>query len=486
MMRVHFIGIGGVGVSALAEIALARGDIVSGSDRSSNAITERLALRGAHVSIGHSRDLIRQIRPDLVVYSAAIAETNPERQAAAVLGIPSMSRAQYLGMLMDQAPSPRIAIAGTHGKTTTTCMVGAALVHLGYDPTVLIGGDFAPFGGNTRIGTGPFVTEACEAFRSFLDLRADIAVVTNVETDHLDCYGDMAGVLNAFQAFVGGIREGGTLVLWADDPHAGRLRAVAASHGLRALGYGIGQGSDRAIWAENVRETPAGVAAAMFAVPDECDSGAEPGSGADTGRALGELAMRVPGGHNILNALAALGVATACGADISAAIEGLRGFGGVERRFEVLGTKNGVAVVDDYAHHPTEIAATISAARGAYPGRRLIAVFQPHLYSRTRDLLEGFALALAKADCVIVAGIYAAREEPIPGVGPTLLAGRIARAAPDMTVLVEPDKASIPDAVRTIARPGDVLLILGAGDIRQAGEAFLSGGHIAEKGGPAA
>ncbi len=475
-MRVHFIGIGGVGVSALAEVALARGDIVSGSDRSASPITDRLERRGAHVAIGHSADIIRETRPELVVYSAAIPETNPERAAAKADAIPTMSRSRYLGLLMDQAAPPRIAIAGTHGKTTTTCMVGSVLTHLGLDPTVLIGGDYAPFGGNTRPGHGPVVTEACEAFRSFLDLRPDIAVITNVEKDHLDCYGDLDGVVAGFTAFIAGMRPGGTLVLWADDPRAPLLRTTAEAHGLGVLGYGIGSGPDRAVWAECIEETAEGVTATVLDVPEMSD-----GRSPIRPAASAALKMHVPGVHNVLNALAAIGVAKACQARLVDAAAALNGFGGVERRFEILGTRAGVTVVDDYAHHPTEIAATIAAARGAFPGRRLIVVFQPHLYSRTRDLLDEFAVALSGADCVIVAGIYAAREDPIPGVTPTLLADRLAREAPDKTVLVEADKKLIPDVVERISMPGDVLLVVGAGDIREAGEAFLKRATVREE-----
>jgi UDP-N-acetylmuramate--alanine ligase len=476
-MRIHFIGIGGVGVSALAEVALSRGIEVSGSDRSPNAITERLEARGARIFPGHYPEVIADVKPDLVVYSTAVSETNPEMLAVRAAAIPALTRSQFLGQLMEQSRAPKVAIAGTHGKTTTTCMVGMALVNAGLDPTVLVGGDFAPFHGNVRLGGGPFVTEACEAFRSFLDLHPDIAVITNVESDHLDCYGDFEGVLGGFRAFVAGMHSGGALVLWSDDPHAGALMEEARAHGLRVLGYGLGDAGNRTLCADNLAETGSGMRARI-----RLASGEDATDASAHWEDVGALQLGVPGRHNVLNALAALGAAMACGADPEVALAGLQGFGGVERRFQVLGERDGVTVVDDYAHHPTEIAATIAAARGAYPGRRIIAVFQPHLYSRTRDLLDEFAEALASADAVVVAGIYAAREEPIPGVSPSLLTGRIAARAPRITLLTEPDKRLIPAAVERIARPADVLLVLGAGDIREVAEGYLAMGDKAEGG----
>lgn len=465
-MRIHFIGIGGVGVSALGEVALARGDRVTGSDRSASPITARLAAHGAGVTIGHCADAVRAAAPDLVVYSAAISDANPELAVAREAGIPVMSRAQYLGRLMDEAAGPTGAIGGSHGKTTTTCMLASALVAADLDPTALIGGDYAPFDGNVRIGAGPFVTEACEAFRSFLELRPDVAIVTSVDADHLDCYGTLDGVIAGFLDFVGGVRPGGTVVVCREGPNVDIVAARAAALGLQVVTYGFAShliaSVSPTITAEHYTDE-AGVASADIVL-----------SGKD-GRSVpvGRVVLGMPGRHNILNGLAALGAAIACGADPAKALQGLQGFGGVERRFQVLGERNGVVVVDDYCHHPTEIAATIAAARSAYPGRRLIAVFQPHLYSRTRDHLDDFATTLAEADAVIVAGIYAAREEPIEGVDASLLSGRISRLAPGRTVLTEPDKARIPAMLAIVARPGDVALIMGAGDIREAGEWFL-------------
>ncbi|NLH98978.1 MAG: UDP-N-acetylmuramate--L-alanine ligase [Chthonomonadales bacterium] len=462
-MRIHFIGIGGVGVSGLAEVALAQGHRVTGSDRTASAITERLAARGAAIRIGHSAEAIGDWAPDLVVYSAAIPASNPELAMAHARGIPTVSRSEYLGKAMDEAAPPRVAVAGTHGKTTTTSMVGAALVAAGLDPTVLIGGDYAAFGGNVRIGSGPFVTEACEAFRSFLDLQPDVAVITNIEPDHLDCYGDFDHVLEAFAAFVQRIRPGGTLVLWADDPHADAFVGIGTDRGLRVLRYGLGEKPDRDMWADEPASAHGvtGVTVRMR------------GAGGAVER-LGALTLGAPGRHNILNGMAALGVAMACGADILRAFDGLQGFGGVERRFDVLGSWRGATVVDDYAHHPTEIRATMAAARERFEGRRLIAVFQPHLYSRTRDLLDDFAQALAGADAVVVTGIYAAREEPIPGVDAALLSGRVAAVAPDVTLLTEPDRERIPSTLEHIVRKDDVILMLGAGDIREVGERLVA------------
>jgi UDP-N-acetylmuramate--alanine ligase len=363
---------------------------------------------------------------------------------------------------MDTYSGPRICVAGTHGKTTTTAMLAEALLCAGRDPTVLVGGDYAPFGGTLRLGSsGVFVTEACEAFRSFHSLHPDIGVVTNIEPDHLDCYGDAAGVLVGFQTFVAGIRTGGALVIRSEGAAEQAVAARAVEAGLRVWRFGIEKSATTDVWASGLRHADG---CAHFVPVVRGDRAP-----------LGEVTLRVPGEHNVMNGLAVVAAATLAGADPSAAAEGLSRFGGVGRRFEVIGVRDGVIVVDDYSHHPTEIRAAIAAARGKYPGRYVVAVFQPHLYSRTRDFMDGFGQALAGADAVILTSIYPAREEPIEGVTPTALAARVAAAAPSIPLHVESSLGRVPALISRMAHPGDIVLILGAGDVREAGERFVSG-----------
>lgn len=459
---VHFVGIGGVSMSALAEIALHHGLMVSGSDIRESALTRRLEAMGARVFAEHRAEHVAAAAPDLVVFTDAARADNPEVAEARRRGIPVRRRADYLGDLMDTYAGPRICVAGTHGKTTTTAMLAEALLSAGLDPTVLVGGDYAPFCGTLRLGrTGVFVTEACEAFRSFHSLRPDVAIVTNIEPDHLDCYHDEAGVVQGFQTFVAGVRSGGALVIRAEGAAEQAVAARAAEAGLRVVRFGMDENASTEVWASDLRH-------------GEGRSHYTPvmrGSAAP----LDPVTLQVPGEHNVLNSLAVLAAATLSGASPAAAVEGLAQFRGVGRRFEVLGEREGVTVVDDYSHHPTEIRATIAAARGTYPGRPIVAVFQPHLFSRTRDFLDDFGRALAGADALILTGIYAAREEPIEGVTPTALAARVAAAAPGMPLHVELSKARVPALISRLARAGDVVLILGAGDIREAGERYVAG-----------
>lgn len=457
--RVYFIGIGGVGVSALAQIDAGKGRKVAGSDAHLSDVTERLRAMGITVYEGHDPAHLRAAEPELVVFTDAVGDANPELAEARRRGLPTMRRAEYLGRIMDDFAGPRIAVAGTHGKTSTTAMLGEILVTAGLDPTVLIGGDYRPFGGNLRSGrSGVMVTEACEAFRSFHHLRPDIAIVTNVEPDHLDCYGDEAGVIEGFKGFVSGIRSGGALVIGLRGPAEAEVADHADRRGLRVIRYGI-EGAERLdLKAEAVRHDT-GRVTFTYRMAD----------------ASASVSLRIPGEHNVLNALGAIGASLAAGAEPSACAEGIERFGGVGRRFELLGVRHEITVIDDYAHHPTEIRATIAATRETYPGRRLFAVFQPHLYSRTRDFMSEFAAALSEADAVILTGIYAAREMPVEGIHATALAGRIAETAPLLPLLVENDKGRVPALLDRVARPGDVVLILGAGDIREAGEDFVSG-----------
>jgi len=427
-------------MSGLARLLLAAGHRVTGSDRSESATLEALRALGADVWAGH--DGARLGRPDLVVASTAIRPTNPELVAARILAIPVLGRAQLLALLMEGKDG--IAVAGTHGKTTTTGMVVAILEAAGLDPSFAVGGDFKSSGVNAAAGSGPhFVAEADESDGSFLELPAKVAVVTNVEADHLDHWGDLAAVTAAFRSFVGRLPPDGTAVLCADDPGALDLAGAAP---CQVLTYGFAAAAE--VRGEVLAIDGRG---AHFAVTRG-------------GERLGEVALVVPGRHNVQNALGAIAAATAAGAPFEAAVAGLATFTGAARRFHLRVEAGGVTVVDDYAHHPTEVAASLAAARlGGW--KRLVAVFQPHLYSRTRLFAAEFGRALAAADLVVVTDVYAAREDPEPGVDGALVAGAARHARPDLDCVYEPDRAALAARVGSLVEPGDLVLTLGAGDI---------------------
>jgi UDP-N-acetylmuramate--alanine ligase len=437
---VHLVGVGGAGMSGLARLLLAGGHRVTGSDRSESATLEALRALGAEVWAGH--DGTRMGRPDLVVASTAIRPTNPELVAARILDIPVLGRAQLLALLM--AGRVGIAVAGTHGKTTTTGMVVAILEAAGLDPSFAVGGDFKASGVNAGAGHGPhFVAEADESDGSFLELAPTVAVVTNVEADHLDHWGDLASVQAAFRAFVGRLPADGTVVLCADDPGAQDLAGAAP---CRVVTYGLTDAAE-------VRGS--GLALGPWDARFLATAG---------GERLGEVGLAVPGRHNVVNALGAIAAALAAGAPFEAAQAGLRGFTGAARRFHLRAEVAGVTVVDDYAHNPPKVAATLAAARLG-PWKRVVAVFQPHLYSRTRLFADEFGRALAAADLVVVTDVYAAREDPEPGVDGALVAGAARRARPDLECVYEPDRAALAGRVAALAQPGDLVLTLGAGDI---------------------
>jgi UDP-N-acetylmuramate--alanine ligase len=437
---VHLVGVGGAGMSGLARLLLAAGHHVTGSDRSESATLAALRQLGARVWAGHQGE--RLGRPDLVVASTAIRATNPELVAARVLGIPVLGRAQLLALLM--AGKVGIAVAGTHGKTTTTGMVVAILQAAGLDPSFAVGGDFKATGVNAAAGSGPhFVAEADESDGSFLELAPTVAVVTNVEADHLDHWGDLEAVRGAFRAFVGRLPAAGTAVLCADDPGALQLAAAAP---CPVVTYGL---ADRA----EVRGQVLGLdgRGGRFAV-------------VAAGEPLGQVTLTVPGRHNVTNALGAIAAAMAAGAPFEAAVAALAGFTGAARRFHVRAEVAGITVVDDYAHHPTEVAASLAAARlGGW--KRVVAVFQPHLYSRTRLFADEFGRALAAADLAVVTDVYAAREDPEPGVDGALVAAAACRARPDLDCVYAPDRDGLAATVAALLQPGDLLLTLGAGDV---------------------
>ncbi len=446
--HIHVVGIGGIGMSAIARVLLERGGYhVSGSDRSLSDVGRALERLGAAVYDGHRA---RQVDgADLLFVSSAIPPDNEEVQAARERGIPVVKRPQVLAWLT--APYRTIAVAGTHGKTTTTAMVARVLLEAGLDPSFIIGGVVPGLNTNARAGRGPyFVIEADEYDRTFLALRPEVAVVTNVEMDHPDCFPTYRDVQAAFAAFVTGVREGGCVVACADDPGALALTA-GLPVGRRALRYGLTTGCD------------------LRAVD------VAPGTSTDfalevAGERDGRYTLQVPGLHNVRNALAALGVARELGIRSETARAALASYSGVGRRFELKGEAAGVTVLDDYAHHPTEIRATLAAARARFGGRALWAVFQPHTFSRTAALLDDYRQSFRDADHVLITPIYAARERD----NGTVTSADLVEGAehPDMRCV-----GGLSEAAELLARhleAGDVLLTMGAGDSYRVGEDVLS------------
>jgi UDP-N-acetylmuramate--alanine ligase len=450
--HVHFIGIAGAGMSTLAELLAGAGVAVTGCDLRPGSIGATLAARGVAVHEGH--DPTHVADAVAVVVTSAVQHDHEEVAAARARGIPVLKRAQALAAIVNRG-STLLAVAGTHGKSTTTAAATAILAEAGLDPTGLVGGRVPAWGSGLRAGSGLFVVEADEYDRSFLALRPHAAVVTSVEADHLDIYGDLAAVEAAFVEFLSLVRPGGLIAACGDDAGARRV-AREAPHTEAVLLYGTGDDADlRAI---NVRQ--AGRVMSFDVV--------------DRGERLGSIALPAPGMHNVRNALGALAVARHAGATFTAAQTALGSFSGVARRFEELGNARRITVIDDYAHHPTEIAATLAAARRMYEGRRIIAAFQPHLYSRTRDLAHDFGRALAAADVVWVTDVYAARETPIPGVSGELVASA-ARAAGATAVAYVSTLEQLRAELLEGLRADDVLIAMGAGDIDDMARTLLAG-----------
>ncbi len=442
---VHFVGISGAGVSALAELVLRSGGRATGCDLRSGPAVDALRELGAEIVEGHDPSHVADAVA--VVTTAAVPADHPELVEARARGIPVLKRAEALGALVNRGTV--VAVAGTHGKTTTTAMTTAVLAEAGLDPTGFVGGRVPGWGSGLRAGSDRlFVVEADEYDRSFLTLQPDVAIVTTIEADHLDVYGTLEAVEAAFREFVAPVPDDGLIAACVDDAGAKRLLEEAA--GERGLGYGLS--ADAALRAVDVEARGRG---SRFMLVER-------------GEPLGEVVLGVPGAHNVRNALAAIAAARHLGADLAAIRHALAEFRGVGRRFEALGEAGGVLFVDDYAHHPTEIEATLAAARSAYPERRLVAVFQPHLYSRTRDFAGAFGRALAGADVVWVAEVYPAREAPIPGVTGALVADA-ARAAGAEDVHYHPDVGTLREALAASLRSGDLCLTLGAGDIDETG-----------------
>ena len=440
----HFVGIGGAGMSAIAKVLLERGVGVSGSDLKSSRAVTVLAAMGAEVHVGHDASHLGEA--DLVVVSAAIPATNPELTAAREAGTHVMGRGEALAALLE--PHRSLIVAGTHGKTTTTSMIVSILRSAGLDPTFLVGGGLNDSGTNARSGSGDLaVAESDESDGSFLLLHPHIAVVTNIEMDHVDHWGSLDELNRAFGSFMSSTADGGIVVV----PAGSGIEAMARATGRSVMTFGSG-GDVRA---EDV-ETSDRVTVFSLVGPAGTD----------------HVRLQALGEHNVSNALAASAAALAAGLDIGAVATGLAGFRGVERRFEIKGTAAGITVVDDYAHHPTEVKATLAAAQQG-PWDRVIAVFQPHRYSRTSALYEEFGGSFELADRVVVTDVYGAGEEAVPGVSGKLISDSVCSHVPGRGIAYLPHRSDVVAYLRATTRAGDLVLTLGAGDVTSLGEELL-------------
>ncbi|MFF5563941.1 UDP-N-acetylmuramate--L-alanine ligase [Streptomyces sp. NPDC012623] len=453
MERPHFIGIGGAGMSGIAKILAQRGAKVAGSDSKESATVEALRALGATVHIGHAAEHLAD-DASCVVVSSAIRADNPELARAAELSVPVVHRSDALASLMTGARS--IAVAGTHGKTTTTSMLAVALTELNLDPSYAIGGDLAGPGTNARHGDGEiFVAEADESDRSFQKYDPEVAIVLNVELDHHANYASMDEIYESFETFVGKVVPGGTLVIAADQPGAVELtERVRSRSALKVVTYGESAGADVRVH----KVTARGLTSEVTVVLD--------------GRFL-TFTVSVPGRHYAHNAVAALAAGVALGIPAHNLASALGRYTGVKRRLQLKGEVAGVQVIDSYAHHPTEMTADLEAMRAAAaPGSRLLVVFQPHLFSRTQELATEMGRSLALADRSVVLDIYPAREDPIPGVTSALITDAARAAGAEVTAVH--DKDEVPDAVAGMARPGDLVLTMGAGDVTDLGPRVLA------------
>ena len=447
--RAHFIGIGGAGMSGIALVLHERGYAVSGSDLKTSRYIRQLTRAGVDIHIGHAAETIDAVNPDVVVVSTAIPETNPELVRARELGIPVWPRAKMLSALGEGYTT--VAVAGTHGKTTTSSMVATMLDRMGEDPSFLIGGIVEGYDTNGKNGSGPFfVAEADESDSSFLYLNPSVVIVTNVEADHLDHYGSFDEIKRTFAEFMGLVGEDGTVIVCGDDP---ALAELARSTGRRVVTYGFEDGNDVVCAPRAHAASIANAAAVTLA----------------DGRALDIEVRNNPGRHNLLNATAALIVADVLGLDVEAAARALSSFEGVRRRFTHVGDVSGITVVDDYGHHPTEIRATLAAAK-TLGYRHVDVVFQPHRYSR----LEAFADAFADADRLILIDVFSAGEMPIPGVTSKMLADLVAARHPGKEVHYVADRLAVSEVLERVVDEGDLLITMGAGDVTTVGPEFIS------------
>ncbi|WP_290713444.1 UDP-N-acetylmuramate--L-alanine ligase [Anaerovibrio sp.] len=445
--KVHFIGIGGAGMSALAQILLEKGYEVSGSDMKDSAMTGILRDLGARVFIGHRAENVRGA--EAIVVSSAIREENPEVAEAARLGLKRLHRSDVNAFLINN--SKGIAVAGAHGKTTTTSMIGVSLDYEGVSPSIIIGGEVDYLGSNAKLGKSEYlVSEADESDGTFLKYYPYIGVVTNIENDHMDHYGTMENIIKAFHQFLSQIRRDGWAVVCADNEH---IRNIIGDIKCNIATYGIDHEAD--YMAADIE------ASSSFTAFDVIHKGEN----------LGRVRLNVPGLHNVLNALACVVTGIVLGMSVSQMAEGLTMFNGAKRRFQTKGRINDIWVVDDYAHHPTEIATTIKAARQTKP-KRLVCAFQPHRYSRTQLLQKEYGSCFAGVDLLVLTDVYSAGEDPIPGVDGELLVNEVKRQTGQETVYIQ-DKKQIAAYLKSIAQPGDLIMTMGAGDIVKCGEELV-------------
>ncbi len=446
--HVHFIGIGGAGMSALAYILLKRGYEVSGSDLNASHTSAHLAEEGALVYRGHAANQVENA--DAVVVSTAIHQDNPELVEARKRNLPVLHRSDVLAAILNQADG--VAVAGAHGKTTTSAMIACIGAASTVDPTIVIGGEVASLGGNARNGEGRYViAEADESDGSFLKLYPHIAVVTNIEDDHLDHYGTEENIYKAFKAFLENITEGGKAILCVDNVKVAKL---AKETSKPVITYGV-DGEDAEYTAKNITYSTDGTHYDLY----------------HNGAFVTEVKLIVPGRHNVLNSMGAFVAAREMGIDVETILAALHTFGGAKRRFETKGKVNGIWVVDDYAHHPTEIGVSLAAARQTKPAR-LIAVFQPHRYTRTQLLVDEFCNCFTDCDELVLTDIYAASEDPIPGVSSAHLAEGVAKATGQNVKYI----ATLPEVeayFASIAQPGDLIMTIGAGDVVKVGEKLV-------------
>jgi UDP-N-acetylmuramate--alanine ligase len=448
--KLHFVGIGGIGMSGIAEILLDQGFKVSGSDRALSEVTDRLQQLGADIVEGHRAENVAG-DVDTVVYSSAVQPENPEILEAQRRKIPVVRRAEMLAEVMRLKYG--IGIAGTHGKTTTTSMTSLVLIEGGLDPTVIVGGKLSGLGGtNARLGRGEFiVVEADEYDHSFLSITPTIAVLTTLETDHLDCYRDLEDIKNAFVQFAQKVPFYGFIVLCLDEPAL--LDIMPQLSKKKIVTYGLNPQAD--VQAVDIRHKEN---SSIYTLIRD-------------GKELGTVALQVPGKHNVQNSLGAIAVGLELGIPFPTIKAGIEKFAGVYRRWEKKGEAKGITVYDDYAHHPTECRATLAGAKAGWR-RRVVCVFQPHLYSRTRDFYEDFGKSFLLSDVLVVTDVYPAREEPIQGITGELIVNA-AKQFGHKEVHYVRDKTQIPAFLKTVAKPGDIVITMGAGDIWKYGEQFL-------------
>ena len=450
--RIHFVGIGGIGMSGIAELLVNLGYEVTGSDMQRSDITQRLEDLGARIAIGHAAANLGEA--EVAVYSSAVRASNPEIAGARARGLSVIPRAELLAELMELREG--IAVAGAHGKTTTTSMIALVLEAAGLDPTAVIGGRISAFGSNARLGRGQYlVAEADESDRSFLRLAPRFAVITNIDREHLEAYRDFEDLEGAFVQFANSVPRTGAVILCSDDRH---LRSLRTAITARTVSYGFEDGAD--IIASEVELAGFGAACAVHDM--------RPGRGRAV---LGRLTLAVPGRHNVLNGLAAVAMGLELGVSFADIARGLESFHGAERRFQRHGVASGVTVVEDYGHHPTEIAAVVAAARPIASGR-LIVAFQPHRFTRTSMLMTEFSSAFNGADALVLTDIYAAGEDPIEGVTLDALA-QMVRAGFSGDLHVVPQLSEMPGAIVRLAKPGDLVILLGAGSIGSLANAVL-------------